>query len=279
MGIENNILGAIVFFNPNELAFDNLKRLCLCDYIKKVVVFDNSNVSNKDRIYNISNQIIYISYQKNMGIACALSEIMEYSVSNGFEYTLTLDQDSKFPYEKMGNICQLLKKYNNGQFGIISLNYNNKYKGNTELIIVKNIITSGNFIVNKNYMKISGFKKELFIDYVDFDLCHQFYKNNIKIAVLRDYSIEQTIGNPVYIKILFLKIKLLNHSPIRYYYRYRNEFFCYKNDKQYYLKNHFKEKIAFYLMILFEKNKWNKIKMVKKGKKDAKQNKFGEYEE
>ena len=90
----------------------------------------------------------------------------------------------------------------------------------SEIINVKTWITSGNFININQYNKINGFKEELFIDYVDFDLCHQFYKKNIKIGVIPNIKIQHQIGKPITKMFLWRKFNCMNHSPIRYYYRY-----------------------------------------------------------
>ena len=48
----------------------------------------------------------------------------------------------------------------------------------------------------------------------------------------------------------------------------------------FYFKIYYHEMIIdFFKMILFEKNRKSKIKMIKKGLKDSKNNKLGKYEE
>ena len=271
------ILASVVLYNPDEQAFLNLKKICDCQYFNEIYIVDKSEKSNKDKVSLISTKIKYLFYSKNLGIAKALKDIMSYSLDKNYDYTLTLDQDSVFPLERMKEIYFILKKNINSSIGIISLNYNNKYFSHNNWLKVKSIITSGNFIKNDCYRLIDGFNENLFIDYVDFDLCNQFYKNKIEIYVITNISINHTIGNPTYKKIFFFKVKLSNHSPIRYYYRYRNELYCFLKDRKFYFKHHIKELICYFLIILFEKNKKEKIKMIKLGKKDAKKNKLGVY--
>ncbi len=268
------LMAIVVLYNPDDKAIINYNKLKNCNSFDKVYVFDNSD--NKSDI-ELDDHIVYNCINKNMGIAYALKSGMEYAISNDFDYVLTLDQDSIFPFDEMENIKKHLVNHINDNTGIVALNYNHKYNSKNDEMTIRNIITSGNFINVSSYKEIDGFNNDLFIDYVDFDLCRQFYYSNKKIILLPYISIKQTIGNPIYKKILFIKIKCMNASLIRYYYRFRNLTYCYRNNKRYFFKLLIKENITILLTRLFEENKKEKLKMIKKGKKDGKKGLLGPY--
>ena len=271
------ILGIIVLYTPDKDALNNLDNLINSKYIDKVFIADNS--ATKLDLYESNSKVSYNFYSENRGIAYALHDGMEYAKANDYDYALTLDQDSKFPYDSFDSIKSYLDKYLNTKTGIVALNYNNKYKSKNGELKLKYIITSGNFINVKAYKEIDGFNRELFIDYVDFDLCRQFYYKKYDIVVLTNYSLIQTIGNPIYKRFLFVKLKSMNPSLIRYYYRFRNLTYCYKRNKRFYLKNKIKEGITIWIMLLCEKDKCKKLKMIKLGKKDGKRGILGPYKE
>ena len=274
------ICGCVVLYNPDEEVYSNI--LTYKNLVNKLIVIDNSSDDEENITkakLNLLDNIEYIKMNGNEGIAKALATGLEKAKMENYDWCLTIDQDSRIS-QNIGNnnIYYYLKKYN--EYGIISLNYDEKFNNESEIINVKTWITSGNFININQYNKINGFKEELFIDYVDFDLCHQFYKKNIKIGVIPNIKIQHQIGKPITKMFLWRKFNCMNHSPIRYYYRYRNSRYLYKKDRMFYFKIYYHEMIIdFFKMILFEKNRKSKIKMIKKGLKDSKNNKLGKYEE
>lgn len=275
------ICGCVVLYNPVKEVYNNI--LTYKNLVDKLIVIDNSS-DNKENTINIElnlldNNIEYINMEGNEGIGKALRIGLDKAKKEGYDWCLTMDQDSKFPQNINKDIYYYyLEKYNN--YGIISLNYDEKFNNKKELIDVKTWITSGNFINISQYKKIKGFREELFIDYVDFDLCHQFFQKNIKIGVITNIIMQHQIGKPITKRFLWRKFNCMNHSPIRYYYRYRNSRYLYKEDKKFYFKIFYHEMIIDFLkMILFEKNRKAKIKKIKEGLKDSKNNKLGKYEE
>lgn len=267
------ILAGVVLFNPDSSVFENIKKIVNIPEIDLIFIYDNSNYSNESKIVE-DKKIVYYSEYDNKGIAYALKKIMSYAIANKFTYVLTLDQDSVV--SNLNGIKELLSC--NSDYAILTLNYNKKYNSSKPVKNVKYVISSGNFINVEKYKQIKGFNEDLFIDYVDFDLCYQFHEIKSKIGVCVKYFMQHTIGTPMVKKIAFLKIKSFNHSPIRYYYRYRNELYCFKRSRLFFLKLHIKEKIRIILMLIVEKNTNEKMKMIKLGRKDAKKNKLGKYD-
>ena len=108
---------------------------------------------------------------------------------------------------------------------------------------------------------------------------YKFKKNGFKICYLKDFSLKHTIGNPIEIHLFGKTYYAMNHSPIRYYYRYRNAYYLYHFvDRQFFKKEYYKEMIVNTLkMLIYEKNQKVKFSMIRKGIQDAKCKKMGKF--
>lgn len=266
-----------VLYNPNESVLTNLNSYSNCVDIS--VVVDNSDTKNEisQSLKNNSN-FIYIDMGGNKGIAAALNKGIEYLNSKNIDFALTMDQDSLFPTKYYPNILKLVNKYKT-DYSVIGLNFNQENGGLDEIIEVPYWITSGNFVNISDFMSVGGFMNELVIDYVDFELGYKFKKNGFKICYLKDFSLKHTIGNPIEIHLFGKTYYAMNHSPIRYYYRYRNAYYLYHFvDRQFFKKEYYKEMIVNTLkMLIYEKNQKVKFSMIRKGIQDAKCKKMGKF--
>lgn len=268
-----------VLYNPDQQVLKNLET-----YIELVdvsVIVDNSDKKNEiSNSLRTNPKIHYIDMHGNEGIAAALNRGIEYLEKQQIEYALTMDQDSQFPMEHYSNIKKFLDIYKD-TYSVIGLNFNNdNYDCCDEKIDALYWLTSGNFVNINDFMRIGEFDERLFIDYVDIELGYKLNKNNLKLCYLKGYSLKHKIGNPIEINFFGRKYYAMNHSPIRYYYRYRNSYYLYLKDKHFFRKEFFKEILVnIPKMIFFEKRKREKFKMIFKGLKDAKEGKLGKYNE
>ena len=266
-----------VLYNPNESVLTNLNSYSNC--VDVSVVVDNSDTKNEisQSLKNDPN-FIYIDMDGNKGIAAALNKGIEYLNSKNIDFALTMDQDSLFPTKYYPNILELVNKYKT-DYSVIGLNFNQDNSGLDKIIEVPYWITSGNFVNISDFMSVGGFMNELFIDYVDFELGYKFKKNGFKICYLKDFSLKHTIGNPIEIHLFGRTYYAMNHSPIRYYYRYRNAYYLYHYvDKEFFKKEYCREMFGSLIkMFLFEKKRNEKIKMIKKGLLDAKKRRLGKF--
>ncbi|WP_317415325.1 glycosyltransferase [Holdemanella porci] len=266
-----------VLYNPNESVLTNLNSYSNC--VDVSVVVDNSDTKNEisQSLKNDPN-FIYIDMDGNKGIAAALNKGIEYLNSKNIDFALTMDQDSLFPTKYYPNILKLVNKYKT-DYSVIGLNFNQDNGGLDEIIEVPYWITSGNFVNISDFISVGGFMNELFIDYVDFELGYKFKKNGFKICYLKDFSLKHTIGNPIEIHLFGKTYYAMNHSPIRYYYRYRNAYYLYHFvDRQFFKKEYYKEMIVNTLkMLIYEKNQKVKFSMIRKGIQDAKCKKMGKF--
>ena len=94
--------------------------------------------------------------------------------------------------------------------------------------------------------------------------------------LFRSIGIKHRLGNPVHKKFLGIyPCTALNHSPVRSYYRYRNNYLLYHEDKKFYKEIRKADRKQFLKILLLEDNKREKIRMIRLGIKHAKQGKLG----
>lgn len=265
-----------VLFNPDRDVISNVETYK--DLVDVCVVVDNSERKNEvSKYFEEDSSYIYIDMHGNQGIAAALNAGIEYLHSKNMDMTLTMDQDSLFPTSDYLAIYQLIEKYKD-EYSLIGLDVN-RVDSSKEIVLVPYWITSGNFVNISDFYLAGKMNESLFIDYVDFDLGYRFKKAHLKIGYLSGYCITHTIGNPIPIHVLNKTFYALNHSPIRYYYRYRNAYYLYHYvDKEFFKKEYRREMFGSLIkMFLFEKNRNEKIKMIKKGLSDAKKRRLGKF--
>lgn len=273
-----NIGACVVLYNPYEKqVIENINTYL--NFVRYLVIVDNSTkVNDIKSIYSNNDKVIYVSMNGNKGIAKALNQGLSILIDKKMDFALTMDQDSQFPIDDINEILPLINIYKKN-YSVIGLNFNYNVQKKTDTIIdVDCWLTSGNFVDLDCYKEVGGFNNDLFIDYVDIEFGYKLKQKGKQIGYLKDYSLKHSIGNPIEIKIAKKVFYSMNHVPIRYYYRYRNSRFLYINNKDFYRKYYFKELfVNIPKMLLFEKNRKNKILMIKKGLQDAKIGKMGAY--
>ena len=108
---EKKIAAGVVLFNPDKRTEECLSKLK--EQVAKIYIFDNST---KPTAISVPDDVAYLSESENKGIAYALNRIMERAKSEGYEWVLTMDQDSILPG---GMIEDFAKHLDNPEIGII----------------------------------------------------------------------------------------------------------------------------------------------------------------
>ena len=274
------LAAVVVFYNPSKNNIDNINKYI--DSVDKLYVVDNSD-DNEPRIKN-TDKIEYIKLNENLGIAKALNVGAEAAIKEKYKYLLTLDQDSKMTSEIVNKMKEFLKNTKEKNIGLISPyqdidSKEDKLTGDYEDMI--EVMTSGNIINLDIYKKIGGFKDWLFIDCVDTDYCMNLHKNGYKVLRLNKIVMKHELGNLVVHKLFNKEYPCYNHNPMRRYYIVRNNL---------YINNMYKDLFPDYCawlirvqkgqvkrIIMFEKNKIKKLKMMYKGYKDFKNGIKGKF--
>ena len=269
---ENEVIAIVIAYNiKKNLLLENI--FSYINFVDKVLVVDNSDKPTDLSNINKTNKIEYISLNGNFGIAKALNVGLEYAFKYKYKYALTMDQDSRFS----NNLIEEYRKNQQVNVAIYSPFYliDRKRKKNNK----KNAqylywtMTSGN-LLNLEYVKeIGKFKKDFFIDAVDYEFCLRARKKGYKILQCNKAILIHNPGITKTKKILFWNYKYGYMSTDRLYYQIRNLSYIAKK------YNSYRARIVIFIkllkIILLFDDKKSFLSAFKAGINDYKNNNYG----
>jgi rhamnosyltransferase len=276
------VAGVVVLYNPNEKVVENINSYLT--QVSHLYIIDNSKSINQPfEIFSDNRKVEYIFSRNNLGIAAALNIAVDRAIDVGYNFLLTMDQDSYF---EEGQLEKLISHINIPEsFGIVSPFHKNKFFTNPPvkdvLEEVSDVMTSGN-ILNLSAVKKTGkFREDYFIDYVDIEYCLRLRKNGYKIFRDNNSFLVHNEANLSRKRIFGVTIYPPNHSALRWYYKVRNYFYL-KKEYQKTFKDYFKNESRnifgnILKVLLFEKDKIGKIRMMLKGYYDFRKNVKGKF--
>lgn len=279
--LKKHIAAVVVLFNPDESVFRNL--YSYVSQVNKIYAIDNSELKIKneviDNIKTISN-LEYLTDHANLGVAAALNIGANRAIADGYQYLLTMDQDSKATEFMVGRLAALFDKYSDAAI-ITPFHLNEGFplpSDNTAEQELLFTITSGNLLSLEKYKKVGGFLEKLFIDYVDHEYCLRLNSVGFKIIMKNDVVLYHNLGKLKREELFGIEFFPSHHSPERYYYRTRNRFYVndlYKKRFKDYVKSDrrrfFRELIE---MFFFESEILKKLHMIVIGYIDYKKKRF-----
>ena len=218
----NAFLSIIVVYNPKV----DLLVKDICSFIKNVdllIIWQNSVLSDDVREYISSlGNIIFAGNGINQGIPTALNYALSYAIKNGYDYLLTMDQDSVL--ENFDNYKNTVIKKNQEKSCIVGAYQTFLESKLSEDIFseYKWVITSGTIFPIRVLKEIGGFETSFFIDTVDIEVCIRARKYGYKCYICRTGKLIQKYGVKHTIKMLNKTINYVVYSPDRIYGIFRN---------------------------------------------------------
>ena len=269
------IASGIVAYNPDMPLFKkNIE--AISPQCQVVFIIDNgsSNIVSIRDTANKYENVVLIENTKNLGIAYALNQIFFNAMELGYEWLITLDQDSICS----DNLVEQLYGYVNiPGVGVIcpKIDYRNfpkkKHVSNAEYDYIEACMTSGSLTKVQAWKNVGGFDNWMFIDYVDNDFCMRLKTRNYKIIRANRVLMYHELGNTTIKNFFGVKISLFNHSEFRNYYYCRNSIYFIKK-----YKNNISVKKYILILIywelkkiFFEKNRKETINSMIKGIKNG----------
>ena len=269
-----DISAGIVIFNPdiNRLKENISAVIVQCAHVYLV---DNGS-NNIDEVKKLLNQynhskVSVLCNMENQGIAKALNQLASEAQKGGFDWILTLDQDSVAP----SNIIEEFEKYtNNLNTGMLCPVICDRNKGvvveaKDNYKEIDECITSGSLLNIKAWRKIGGFDESMFIDGVDFDICYRLRKNGYKILCIQSVVLLHELGRIVYHRFIFWKVLVKNHSAFRKFYIARNTVYLARKEHTNIIKAILQNVKHFLIVVCYEDDKWKKSKKILQGTIDG----------
>ena len=227
--------------------------------------------------------VTLVKNSQNVGFAKALTQVFEWAKSQGFNWVLTLNDDSVVP----SNMISEYKKILENQGSLV----NQKNAKNSKIAIVCSLlknrldgtilhskchedecITSGSLTSVEAWEKIGGFDEWLEIDGVDFDFSRRLVRAGWKIVECQNVIMEHQIGKARSINLIIKHPIVWNHNANRKYYIARNmQVVDYKMGTYSYVKSLRAVVRDMIFVVLWEKNKFAKIRAMIRGFKDGQQ--------
>lgn len=230
----SKIAGVVIAFYPdlNKLIF-NIDTYI--DHIEQLFIVFNSPVNENviNRLQNKYSKIQLVLNNKNIGIATALNQTALKSLNLGYEWLLTMDQDSSF---QSGDFFEAFESCIKTKVSIFSPNSISSSEINTKNIFeseeVLNVITSGNLLDLIIWKTLGGFEEKLFIDEVDNDYCLKAVSGGYKIISFKNIFLVHELGKNKEVSFLFKKYTIITHPPVRAYYIFRNNLYMFRKYKK-----------------------------------------------
>ena len=274
----NKYAGVVVLYNPDESYIDNINSYI--DDLDLLYVIDNS--TNENKVPN-SKKIKYIFYGENKGVAKALNDACKMAIEDKYNWILTMDQDTKFKPNVMKKMKEYIEKNDCSKDGILVPWHNTKLdivKSKDDIDYPLQVMTSGNLVNLSIYKKIGGYNEDFFIDGIDIEYGLRLKKYGFRIVRFNDIEIDHDLGDIEYHKFLGKTYLCTNHNYLRQYYIARNYRYIrreyYDVDPEYCeILTHLKLRI--FRILMFEKDKYRKIRNLFRGVKDYKKGIIGKY--
>lgn len=298
------IAAGIVLFNPDKERFEQCLTI-IQDQVDLVILYDN--VGNYEQnLPKDNSRILYITDHCNKGLAYALNRIMNEAKQLGFEWIITMDQDTILPQNLVAEYQKYMSIPNVAILAPQVVDRRRKYLEiehcDDEIRDIDFCITSASCTNLKIWENLGRFDEWLFIDFIDNDYCKRVKLNGFRILQLTNMVIDQEFGkielksprvarfwlwlsnvtgNKNIAKLSYKK----NVSPMRIYYVHRNLLYLNKKFKKhggigyenFFCKNFMNFLVYFTLpSILRAEKKLEVVKAVLKGFRDGRKSEVSE---
>lgn len=284
------VCAVVVFYNPESETYKNI--LSYLNDVDKVFVIDNSDGDNSGKLSVAVpiEKIEYVPFYENKGLAYALNFGCRKAIYDGFDYCLTMDQDSVFEKDAVRKLkdfmFQTVPEYaavcpniramvvENGKSKESFLRQNE-----SENQLCNWTMTSGTLMSLNAYEKIGGFDEKLFIGHIDVLFGYNLKQINAKMIIIGNAVLQQHFGHAKQRKLFGQKINPYFGSPVRVYYTWRNEIYLRKKYGKKYKKNAgVKLWKSFVKILIYEDEKVAKFKMMLRGIFDARTGKMNKFQ-
>ena len=283
------IAAVVILYNPPPGVINNIKTYC--NTVGKLYIMDNTEegAAIKKELKALPGTE-YFHDGKNEGLSKRLNEACRFAINEGYNWLLTMDQDSCFEDNSLSMYFDCVKNFKEreyvGLFGISNQRASNSSSGACSFKDDTGIITSGTLMNLAAFKLTGGFDEALYIDAVDHDYSIRAKRAGYRVIRLLNIFLSHELGTEVYrasVKTLFLvKKKKEVHSPLRVYYMYRNMLYLTQKfeKEEPELVNQLKKDVSSRIKkaIFYGRNTGKIIRYLIKAKNDFKNGKMGKID-
>lgn len=271
----------VILYYPDNSLTDNIR-----SYINSVdllILWDNTPQKDKNRriIEEAGHQdkIVIMGMGYNTGLGKPINEAVKYLSEKGYTHLLSLDQDSYFKEGELDRYIEKIKLHGENRKEIFSTNYyiisQNKpyYPISPSIDTVAAGMNSGTIFPLAIFQETGPFNEDLIVWGIDCEFCWRAGRLGINTVCFKDILLQHNLGEQNKKHILFGKEVFPNeYSPDRSYYNVRNGIILHRTYPEHinlkaHLKYHFFKRFVF--IILYEKNKFAKLRAITQGLLDG----------
>ena len=214
----------VVWYQPVAEFVGNLQSYC--SFVGAVFVIDNSGSDNGALVRDLDG-VTYVPFHENVGIGAALNTGCRMALEKGYEFVMTMDQDSSFEAQ---DIVRHLSDADTQMRDVsVAVIGPSTLKGADRGIIERrSIITSGSILRLSEWERQGGFNEALFIDQVDHEFCFRLRRSGSKVLLNNSVSLRHLVGDPLSAVLAGIRFSVMNHGWQRKYYIMRNRLYLRK---------------------------------------------------
>lgn len=281
--MAERVAAVIVAYRPERAVLVNLASYV--DQVDAVYVVDNTEEPESGFAAEVARdeRVTYVANNRNLGIATALNQGARAARDAGFEWLLTMDQDSTATPGMVEALMRCALAEPDG-IGVVSP-VHRQVGGEPREVEpgcheVLTAMTSGNIVSLAALSRVGWFMDELFIDQVDNEICLRLRRAGLQVLESGDADLLHRVGQIRKHRFPYPAYST-NHSPLRRYYIARNRLWVgrmyakdYPEFERFERRQMLKDVVK---IVLYEDRKWAKLRMIRRGLRDARAGRLGAY--
>ncbi len=271
----SDICAIITTYRP-ELCLVECVNSIISQVAEVIIVDDGDSYENVKKLkqwFNGVSKVTLWHQPVNSGIAAALNAGIKIVQEKGYEWVVTLDDDSIPHNDMVQKLYENLARIKGSQpVGIIGMRPASNNCANSSprqrcdsppYLDKRGIITSGSLFSLSTFAEVGPFREEFFIDSVDYDFCMRARAKGFRVIQIQEYGFKHSLGQNEVFKLGPFTINSVSHSPSRLLSTFRNSTIL---AKEYFWQDPlfscavFFHQIKIIMRIIFlQKNKANKL--------------------
>jgi rhamnosyltransferase len=233
--VAETICAVFVTYFPDEGLLGRVGRVA-AQVLQTVIVDNGSSLSCIEQLKRIADSpaIHLILNPRNEGLAAGLNTGIHWAASRGFQWALTLDQDTTVAPDMIETLAALVNCYSAPErLAVVGSNYRHKVNGTLfhETVTGANdfpgremasVLTSGSLVSINVFQAIGRFREDFFVDCVDHEYCLRARSRGFHVVLTSKPVMEHSIGHVTGHRLLWRTVNTSNHPPVRRYFTIRN---------------------------------------------------------
>lgn len=280
--MQQSVAGVVVLYRPSSETLDNV-----LSYLRQVQVLyavDNTEQPDESLAKRLESfdGVEYLPNHQNLGVAAALNLAARKALEGGYEWLLTMDQDSVATGGMVDTLLSCASEPGVGRVGLVSPFHvqvggaKREPAGRCHQVLTP--MTSGSLVSLSAHTAVGPFLEELFIDEVDNEFCLRLRVAGYSVLEAGEARLSHRVGTVRFHRFP-VPMYTTNHPPVRRYYMTRNRLYVgrmYRHSFPSYYRWQRGQIVKDAVKIaLYEDRKLEKLRMMFSGMRDGLRGRLG----